>query len=100
MSPERQKTAKVIDFFGSERKILFDERAETTTCPSSPIVFDSAEVAQDENTLKRETFESTLAQIDQIQHARESKENDTPFLYYVISFITVSFCSYSVIFVT
>jgi len=100
MSPERQRTAKVIDFFGSERKILFDERAETTTCPSSPIVSDSVEVAQNENIPKRETFESTLAQIDQIQRARESKENETPFLYYVISFITVSFCSYSVIFVT
>ena len=95
MTGERQETAKVIDFFGSQRQILFTNDLKYSTCATKQIEMQkSVEIPPKKNAL---SFEESCRQIKDIEDKRKSEinKNDKSISHYLISCITIFSLIYS-----
>ena len=94
LSSDRQRNAKVIDFFGSERKILYNKETVDAQCPLLEIE-SSVSVASETPTLL--SFEQSMAIIEVIEHTRNGKHEkmDKSLFYNLISLLTVGSVIYS-----
>ena len=95
LTRDRQKSAKVSDFFGSERKILYREDANDRKCA----VIDQPDAAQPLTSSKSSftTFDQSLAAIDAMEQVKSQNmsKNDFNLLYMVISILTIGSVTFS-----
>ena len=97
LSKERQNTAKVNDFFGSERKILFNEQSrDIFKVPSNPSR-KRGEVEKMSPEKKVLSFENAKKKILEIENEKTVK-SDISFDHYVIALLTVGSTVYTVFF--
>jgi len=89
LTRERQKSAKVSDFFGSERKILHHEDVNDLKCALADLPVRAEPVKSLKSGFM--TFEQSLAAIETIEHERNTKieQNGINLLYLVISILTI-----------
>lgn len=89
LSRDRQKSAKVSDFFGSERKILYNEEANESKCSLTEIPARSAPPPVSDPVVM--SFEQSIAAIQAIEHERAQKgsQDENSVLYLVISVLTI-----------
>jgi len=97
LSKERQNTAKVNDFFGSERKILFNEQSrDIFKVPSNPSRKrgEAEKMSPEKKVL---SFENAKKKILEIENEKTVK-SDISFDHYVIALLTVGSTVYTVFF--
>ena len=98
LSKDRQKSAKVNDFFGSERKIIFnDQSGDIFDCPT----YSKRKRGESENVKPEKdllSFESATKKILEIENDHKT-EATSSVTHYIIALLTVGSTVYTVFFI-